>query len=168
MVTPQGAPAHRRVPPPMIWSPVLINSQDNLLQICQSFLSCVILLLRLFVRLFEAALSWRLKLARTADEPVSEKYQTQSSLKNSCLPGEMTQWVKKALDVKVSGPELDPQNPHKRSDTSNNETAGRNYWLSGVHWPPSQTYLAMFHVNERYYGNQKVEGTQRTMLRVVL
>lgn len=36
----------------------------------------------------------------------------------------MTQWVKKALDVKVSGPELDPQNPHKRSDTSNNETAG--------------------------------------------
>lgn len=70
----------------------------------------------------------------------------------------MTQWVKKALDVKVSGPELDPQNPYKRSDTSNDETAGRNYWLSGVHWPPSQTYLAMFQVDERYYGNQKVEG----------
>lgn len=83
----------------------------------------------------------------------------------------MTQWVKKALDVKVSGPELDPQNPlmtHKRSDTSNIETAGRSYWFPGVHWPPSQTYLAMFQVNERYYGNQKVEGTQRPMLGAVL
>lgn len=72
------------------------------------------------------------------NEPVSEKYQTQSSLKSSCLPEEMTQWVKKAL-VKVAEPELDPQNPHKRTDTSTNETKGRNYWLPGVHWPPSQT-----------------------------